>query len=772
MNTLNLIEDIKEVDKRLPLPEYRLGKELLMPFSAASSGARKLMFSTHQDHCMSLLKPEVPLISTGFESQFGKHSSTFTVADYDAEVVAIIPKYKDIPKLHYFMIILKDNGELDVLTRVSYNHITETYGYLFNTDYLDAKRIGDTIKREDVIQKSRSFDEFNNRMDGVNLRTTYLACNDNTEDAIILAESAAKKFVSPLIKKVSLIINDNDILLNLYGDDNHYKVIPDIGQKVKDGILAAVRRENKDEAFYTQSYDRLRTIMMSDEKYIAPEKVIDIDVYCNNLDNITDSIYNEQLLYYWNERLRWCRDLISSVDNMRDNGYTKLSYNLQKLYSNAVKTLEGKKFNKTKPFSNIGIDITVLEELTFHSGDKIANRYGGKGVVGKIIPDEKMPRLKNGDVIECIYNQATGTNRLNMSQFFEYEINHFSSSLIEWLSTGGDDEGAFDVADTVRVILKFIRILNPEQADYWENVISCMDDDEMISFINTLCTDKGIMLSLMPVTNNATIHTLEKLMDTFPFIKQSDIWVYIKGSDGNPRYVKAARPIVVGYEYIYRLKQYAEEKFSTTSLSSINIRGENSRSKAAAQFKDIRTKTPVRFGEMETMGAAHLGMDAVVFMLMLNATSPSARRRVEELLTNKTIDVDVKLGDDDSSRIVETLNAYLKTMGLKLTFEKIPKLKPVYLRKIIKRDTLRQVYYKRPYNEAFDDPFHQDNPDAPMKFYVRLDHMDNTITVKPLRKLYTFSQNPEKDDPNFYLEWCRHFDKTQPKEELFKKDSE
>ena len=47
---------------------------------------------------------------------------------------------------------------------------------------------------------------------------------------------------------------------------------------------------------------------------------------------------------------------------------------------------------------------------------------------------------------------------------------------------------------------------------------------------------------------------------------------------------------------------------------------------------------------METMASAHLGMDVVVFMLMINATSPSARRRVEELITLPTIDVDVRLG--------------------------------------------------------------------------------------------------------------------------------
>ena len=756
MSILNLEQEIKSADERIKVPEQRLGKELMMPFSPASSGARKIMFSTHLEHKMQIMQAEIPIISTGFENEFGRHSSTFKIADYDAEVIAKIPKFSNKPNLQYYMIILKENGELDVIDRVVYNHITETYGYIFNNDYLDSKSIGNTISKGDVLQKSRSFDDFNNRMDGVNLRTTYLACDKNTEDAIIISESAAKKLVSPLIKKVSIVVNDNDILLNLYGDTEHYKVFPDIGDEVQHGILAAMRKENKDESLYNQAYDRLRNIVMSDEKYIANGRVVDIDVYCNNPGNLEESVYSEQVKFYWDQKVRCCQQIVDAVDNMIDNGCTHISYDLQKLYDNAKKTINGQKFCRNKPFSNIGIDIVLLEELPLVAGDKISNRYGGKGVIGRIIPDEQMPRTKNGDVVELIYNQATGTNRLNLSQFLEYEINHFSTALIEWLSLGGGDEGIFDVGDTVRIIIDFIRCLNPEQADYWEDIISVLTDDELIGFINNIATDKGIMLSLMPISNNATIATIEKLIDKFPFINihQSKLDVYIEGSDGKPRYVEAIRPVIVGYEYIYRLKQYAEEKFSTTSLSSTNLRGENSRSKAASQFKDVHAKTPVRFGEMETMASAHIGMDAVVFMLMLNATSPSARRRAEELLTNKTIDVDIKLGDNDSSRIVETLNAYLKTLGLRLTFEKIPKMKPMYLKQMYSKPLPRVMYEKHDWLPG-EDPFLSPDGKSTVMYVKVTDEGKATFR----KRMYMKGENPEVEDPVAYMQWSEAQDK-------------
>jgi hypothetical protein len=56
--------------------------------------------------------------------------------------------------------------------------------------------------------------------------------------------------------------------------------------------------------------------------------------------------------------------------------------------------------------------------------------------------------------------------------------------------------------------------------------------------------------------------------------------VTMKNSKGQIRKVEARRKVSVGTEYIYRLKQFAEEKFSATSLSSTNIKGLNTKSKA------------------------------------------------------------------------------------------------------------------------------------------------------------------------------------------------
>ena len=76
---------------------------------------------------------------------------------------------------------------------------------------------------------------------------------------------------------------------------------------------------------------------------------------------------------------------------------------------------------------------------------------------------------------------------------------------------------------------------------------------------------------------------------------------------------------------------------------------------------------------METGNLIHLGAELVVQMLMLYSTSPHARRLTDQMLTGDPFNIDVKLDNNSTNRNVEILNVYLKTMGLKLTFRRIPK---------------------------------------------------------------------------------------------------
>ena len=230
-----------------------------MPGANLNAGARKIMHGTHRDHILGLMQGEKAILETGYEIRFGDLSSSVTAADSDYKVVAKITKFSFSPNHHYYL-ILEDqkNKRLDMVERISYHHITETYGYLYNNEYLDNLNVGQIIPTGQIVQKSLGFDEYMNRQDGQNFYVAYMSLDKNMEDSMILSEDAAEILTSPLIKPVQIMINENDIPLNLYGTADMYKAIPDIGEDIKNSVLMGLRKEKKEESLFNQSVEMLQ----------------------------------------------------------------------------------------------------------------------------------------------------------------------------------------------------------------------------------------------------------------------------------------------------------------------------------------------------------------------------------------------------------------------------------------------------------------------------------------------------------------------------------
>lgn len=667
MANLNYIDEIKENSSRLTSKEQMLGKGLNQPFNATNSGVRKIMSGVHSDHAFVLMHGELPIVATGYENRFGDHSSSIIEIDSDSTVIAKIPKFSFAPNHHYYL-ILQDNhsNRLSVIERISYKYITEVYGYLNNSTELDKLQPGYGVPNGTVLKRSIGFDEFGNKVDGINLNCAYIATDNNMEDSVIISDVCAAKLTAPLIKSVKVQINENDIPLNLYGDDNIYKVCPDIGEEVKNGILLAYRREKKEESIYTQAYERLKHIMMSDEKITVNGRVIDINIYCNNPSNLADNIYNSQFKLYYEENLRMANEIVRIVSPYTVNGF-ELDYSLQKLFATSKRVLRGDQYIDKKQFSNLIIEYIVLEERTAGVGDKLADRCGGKGVISCIRPQRLMPKLPNGQYVDCIKNQSTMYNRENPGQIFEVSLNYIAMNILDYIATG-----VLDPRESMDMIIKFISFIAPDQANELRNCTINMEESELKFFVESIYQDGCIYISAKPMSDAMDIDTLAKIYKEFPWIKQQNLIVPITDSNGNVRYVETRRPMIAGKQYIRRLKQFAEEKFSATSLSATNIVNQNSRSKASKNYRELYPNTPIKFGPMESGDMAHLG-DVVVINLLLHSLSPHGRRLAEAMHTEDPYDVDIKLDSKSKNRSVEILNTRLKTMGYRLVFRKVKK---------------------------------------------------------------------------------------------------
>ena len=87
-------------------------------------------------------------------------------------------------------------------------------------------------------------------------------------------------------------------------------------------------------------------------------------------------------------------------------------------------------------------------------GDKMAGRHGNKGVISRIVPEEDMPYLPDGQPVEIILNPLGVPSRMNVGQVLETHLGWAAAKLGVALCDSGirrrDRKGHQGAADDSR----------------------------------------------------------------------------------------------------------------------------------------------------------------------------------------------------------------------------------------------------------------------------------------------------------------------------------
>lgn len=65
------------------------------------------------------------------------------------------------------------------------------------------------------------------------------------------------------------------------------------------------------------------------------------------------------------------------------------------------------------------VKVFVAKKRKLQVGDKMAGRHGNKGVVAKVLPEEDMPFLQDGTIVDIVLNPLGVPSRMNIGQIFE-----------------------------------------------------------------------------------------------------------------------------------------------------------------------------------------------------------------------------------------------------------------------------------------------------------------------------------------------------------------
>lgn len=339
-----------------------------------TNSTRTQMFTSHLKQVLNLLNPEFPRVFTNSENTVGKYSSGYKKAKSDLEVVKKIEKYGDIlekPFIYHLFVYDKKKKKYNVITRKEVEeNLTEDFGYHFNNDEIDTYTEGDIIPKGTVMYKSDSYDDDMNYRYGLNATVSYCLNPFTSEDAAEISESFSKKMTTIKVNKITWGLNNNDIPLNLYGEDDEYKPYPDIGEFAS-GVFASSRPQYNEQILYDFKDKNLKVIKDSDRSicYNGKGFILDYDIYCNNLD-IEDTSFNHQIMKYLKSQTKYYKEILKITKKIMKSG---CSYDrqIEYMYKRAKEFLdEDKKWKDESVFGNLKICATIAEYVPLKKGHK------------------------------------------------------------------------------------------------------------------------------------------------------------------------------------------------------------------------------------------------------------------------------------------------------------------------------------------------------------------------------------------------------------------
>lgn len=661
----------KEILDRYAQLKYKtdvLGPGSALTLQTHTNSSRLIMVNHQIGHAVNIRDPEPALVSTGFENILAEESIMTEKADRSYRIMHILMKNA------YNGIIIGYNEETrhyHAWRRKEIEEHSEGFATRYKNSLIDSLEEGDVIKKGAYLTKSEALDKYGNYCLGRNLNTVYIISPTVLEDGIGLMNGAEKKMVTSRCFTISIPLNDNEVLLNLYGDKTVYKTFPNVGEKIKGGILAAVRTIDNAKAPYSLKDRSLRETEEGDRKYNQTGRVIDIRVRYNKdrsslIDAKTNrqvnSVYIEQQEYY----LQVYKIMNEIVKNAEDEGYT-YSDEFSLICSEARNYVDASAFFSDfneNIFGNMIIDFTVVDEEPMAPGSKMVGRSGNKGVISRIFTPEESWFMEDGTPVEVLVAALGVVGRLNPSQLNEHSINDLTTTARRRMTA------VEDVDEKFKILYDLLVILNEDEAKDLKKYFKNLDDKDKKKFCKNV-EQNGIYVVQDPI-ENVNILDLEKAYEKYPAN-----WQRIVFPDGS----RSIRKLLCAKVYYLRLKQDPKDKYSARGRGPVNaLHGMPNKSSRKKKFLDLFSDVPVRLGNAEIDVLNNCNEpEAVADYMAENSTSVAAKDLMAKAYTIDPTEEDdffdaeelidsVDLMEGMSKSNADMMYAHLQVLGSTLEF--------------------------------------------------------------------------------------------------------
>ncbi|MCB2179611.1 DNA-directed RNA polymerase subunit beta [bacterium] len=373
--------DPTEIDFVDVAPHQLVGiSAALIPFLEHDDANRALMGSNMMSQAVPLVRPEVPLVSTGVESYAAQDSGQVVIADADGEVVSVTGSK---------IVVLEPEAKKErTYTLRKYQRSNQ------NTciDQRPAVVKGQRVKAGDVIADSSSTQGGHLAL-GQNPVIAFVSWEGgNFEDAILISEKMvqADMFTSVHIEKHEVEARDTKL-----GPEEITRDIPNVGEdSIKDLDEEGIIRVG---AEVGPSDILVGKITPKGEKELTPEERLLRAIFGEKSRDVKDT----SLRMPHGERGKVVEVQVFSRDDD-----IELSAGVEKM-----------------------VRVSVAQRRKVTTGDKMAGRHGNKGVVSQVVPVEDMPFLEDGTPVDIILNPLGVSSRMNIGQVLEVHLGWAARSM-------------------------------------------------------------------------------------------------------------------------------------------------------------------------------------------------------------------------------------------------------------------------------------------------------------------------------------------------------
>ena len=345
----------------------------MIPFLENDDANRALMGANMQRQAVPLLVTEAPIVGTGIEHKAAKDSGVVVIAKHSGTV-----DFVDADKI----VIFRDDGEgRDEYKLLKFKRSNQ--GTCINQRPIVYK--GEHVEQDEVIADGPSTDNGEIAL-GKNLLIGFMTWEGyNYEDAIILNERLIMEDVltSIHIEKYEAEARDTKL-----GPEEITREIPNVGEDaLKDldefGIIRKGAEVNSSDILVGKVTPKGETELTAEERLLRA---------------------------IFGEKAREVRDTSLRVPH----GETGIVVD--------VKIFSRENGDELPPGVNKLVRCYIATKRKISVGDKMAGRHGNKGVISRILPEEDMPFLENGQPLQVMLNPLGVPSRMNVGQVLEVHL--------------------------------------------------------------------------------------------------------------------------------------------------------------------------------------------------------------------------------------------------------------------------------------------------------------------------------------------------------------